>query len=232
MVGAVPPLIGWAGATSGDLLAPEPLLLATILYLWQFPHFFALSWLHREDYARGGFQMVAVNDPSGERSARLIFKYAFYLGLTPLVSSMAGVTSYMFAVEGCLLNGYLLVLANRFHRDRSDRSAREVFKATLWYLPLLLAGFVYHNRNWEKLDSSVRSSELVVGFLRLKDRLRGWCLHEWLVLSNKEGSSGNKGLCVKLRVDEAKSSAVESSQQTLDAARVLASADSGESEGS
>lgn len=57
VVGAVPPLMGWAAATGG-VLAVEPMLLATYLFVWQFPHFFSLAWLHREDYARGGFAMV------------------------------------------------------------------------------------------------------------------------------------------------------------------------------
>lgn len=57
LVGAVPPLMGWAAAMGG-VLAVEPLLLATYLFVWQFPHFFSLAWLHREDYARGGFAMV------------------------------------------------------------------------------------------------------------------------------------------------------------------------------
>lgn len=58
VVGAVPPLMGWAAATGG-VLAVEPLLLGTYLFVWQFPHFFSLAWLHREDYARGGFAMVS-----------------------------------------------------------------------------------------------------------------------------------------------------------------------------
>lgn len=57
LVGAVPPLMGWSAATGG-VLAVEPMLLATYLFVWQFPHFFSLAWLHREDYARGGFAMV------------------------------------------------------------------------------------------------------------------------------------------------------------------------------
>lgn len=57
VVGAVPPLMGWAAATGGTV-AVEPVLLAAYLFMWQFPHFFSLAWLHREDYARGGFQMV------------------------------------------------------------------------------------------------------------------------------------------------------------------------------
>ncbi len=61
LVGAVPPLMGWSAATGG-VMAVEPLLLAAYLFIWQFPHFFSLAWLHREDYARGGFAMVSKPD--------------------------------------------------------------------------------------------------------------------------------------------------------------------------
>lgn len=59
--------MGYAAATGGEIVGGTPLALVSLLFLWQFPHFFALSWLHREDYARGGFQMIAVNDPIGTR---------------------------------------------------------------------------------------------------------------------------------------------------------------------
>lgn len=58
LVGAVPPLMGWAAATGGEVAAVEPMLMAAYLFIWQFPHFFSLAWIHREDYARGGFKMV------------------------------------------------------------------------------------------------------------------------------------------------------------------------------
>jgi hypothetical protein len=54
--------------------SPEPALLAAALFLWQFPHFFALSWVHRKDYSRGGFQMIPCNDPAGVRTAELIMR--------------------------------------------------------------------------------------------------------------------------------------------------------------
>ena len=67
--------MGYAAATGGDVTGGTPLALVSLLFLWQFPHFFALSWLHREDYARGGFQMVAVNDPLGTRSVIVMCAY-------------------------------------------------------------------------------------------------------------------------------------------------------------
>ena len=116
VVGAVPPVMGWAAASGGNIIAADPLMLASMLFLWQFPHFFALSWIHREDYARGGFQMVGVNDPTGSRSSKLISRYALYLSALPLIATGCGLTSSMFAVEGTVVNAYLLYTAHKFRQ--------------------------------------------------------------------------------------------------------------------
>ncbi|MEY2544744.1 MAG: heme o synthase, partial [Verrucomicrobiota bacterium] len=65
--GALPPMIGWAAAR-GTLNAGAWMLFA-ILFFWQLPHFFAIAWMYRDDYARAGFQMISSDDQSGERSA-------------------------------------------------------------------------------------------------------------------------------------------------------------------
>ena len=75
MVGAVPPVMGWTAATGGTvgaLLQPEPAALAALLFLWQFPHFFALSWMHRQDYARGGFKVRITRELGAARTYTLI----------------------------------------------------------------------------------------------------------------------------------------------------------------
>ena len=115
VVGGVPPLIGWAAA-GGSLYGPaspihaetllqmepaamlmatpaEPWLLAGALYLWQFPHFFALAWVHRTDYSRGQFQMVPCNDPSGVRTANLILRYGLYSSVFPFAAVAMGAAS-------------------------------------------------------------------------------------------------------------------------------------------
>jgi len=138
IVGAIPPIMGWAAASGGDFLSAEPMALASLLFLWQFPHFFSLAWMHREDYARGGFQMIPVNDPTGSRTANIILRYSSYLTLLPIITSVTGLTSYMFAVEGVLLNGYLLYISKRFKDDRSNSNARKIFLTSLAYLPALL----------------------------------------------------------------------------------------------
>eukprot|EP00639_Heterosigma_akashiwo_P030019 CAMPEP_0194667348 /NCGR_PEP_ID=MMETSP0295-20121207/3270_1 /TAXON_ID=39354 /ORGANISM="Heterosigma akashiwo, Strain CCMP2393" /LENGTH=139 /DNA_ID=CAMNT_0039549797 /DNA_START=319 /DNA_END=735 /DNA_ORIENTATION=+ len=65
VVGAIPPMMGWTAATGGDLASADPWLLGALLFYWQFPHFLALSWMYRKDYARGGFAMIPCADPDG-----------------------------------------------------------------------------------------------------------------------------------------------------------------------
>jgi protoheme IX farnesyltransferase len=158
LVGALPPLMGYAAATGGDITGPTPIALASLLFLWQFPHFFALSWLHREDYARGGFQMVAVNDPIGARSAGFIWEYSLYLSALPIITCATGLTSWMFAVEGTIANLYLLSLAHAFKQEQSNAKARAVFLCSLWYLPLLLGGYIFHSKVW---NESLHTDDMV-----------------------------------------------------------------------
>ncbi|MEM9765799.1 MAG: UbiA family prenyltransferase, partial [Pseudomonadota bacterium] len=95
VVGAVPPLIGWAAAGESLLFPTEPWLLGLSIYLWQFPHFFALAWRHRADYARGGFAMIPCNDPKGDRTAALISRYSVYALSIPLLAVSTGATTPM-----------------------------------------------------------------------------------------------------------------------------------------
>jgi protoheme IX farnesyltransferase len=148
VVGAVPPLMGWAAATGGAL-AFEPMLLGAALAAWQLPHFYALAWGLRADYARGGFVMAPVLDATGgKRTAWLALRGALALAALPPLAALLGVTSAMFAVEGVALNAVFLRLAARFYAAPSDAAARALFRASLWYLPLLLALMVFHSRHW------------------------------------------------------------------------------------
>jgi len=148
VVGALPPLIGWAAAT-GSVAAVEPFLLSYSLFAWQFPHFYSLAWTLRKDYARGGHMMVPVIDTTnGIWTAQQSFRHALLLSMVPFVAVLTGVTSPMFAVEGIVLNGYFLYLARRFSLDPSDLTARPLFLASLWYLPVLLFLIVFHATSW------------------------------------------------------------------------------------
>jgi heme o synthase len=149
VVGAIPPLMGWAAAT-GSLAAVDPFLLAYALFAWQFPHFYSLAWTLRKDYARGGYQMVPCLDPTGKWTATLSLRHAALLSAVPLVTSALGVTNPMFAVEGLLLNGYFLALTRRFYADPGDHTARPVFRTSLWYLPVLIGLMVFHSTAWAR----------------------------------------------------------------------------------
>jgi protoheme IX farnesyltransferase len=236
LVGAVPPVMGYAAASGGTILSAEPLALASLLFLWQFPHFFALSWMHREDYARGGFAMVAVNDPHGVRSSSLIWEHSLYLTAFPILVSTAGLTSWMFAVEGTAANLYLLSLAHAFRQDSSNAKARKVFLCSLWYLPLLLAGFVFHSRVWDEQKDTLGQTdsvdqEGVLGMLAgARQRLRGICVHEMIAAHNSNQSSSSSSstgakeegdstdLCVKLKAGKVLGNATSATSKIVTAA--------------
>ena len=139
--GALPPVIGWAAARGA--LTMEAWVLFGIVFLWQLPHFHALSWLYRDDYARAGLPLVATADPDGRRTATHAAAYAAALvpmSLAPAFVGLAGPGH--FAVAG-LLGALLVVPAARFHRRRDDRRARTLFVASLAYLPLLWISLVF-----------------------------------------------------------------------------------------
>lgn len=209
VVGAIPPVMGWAAATGGDLCALEPALLGAYLYLWQFPHFFALSWMYRTDYARGGFQMVPCADPTGSRTAALITNYSVYLLPLPIIAAALDVTSWMFAVEGTALNAILLRHAFKFHENSSNENARKVFRASLWYLPASLMLLVYHSRRWaeteEDLDELLSKNALRAWAGDLRRKLRAACVHE--IIAKEDHSS----LCPAVAAD----GAVDAAQHLL-----------------
>jgi protoheme IX farnesyltransferase len=184
-------------AQYGMFITGEPLTLATLLFLWQFPHFFALSWLYRDDYIRGNFQMIACNDPYGQRTANYILEYSAYLTAFPILTSVLGYTSYMYSIEGTAANIYLLYLASRFKQDQSNSNARRIFLCSLWYLPLLLAGFVFHSRVWNALTDDEQVTEkdqLKEALMNVKETGKGLCVHERMAQRDH--------LCLKIASDQ------------------------------
>ena len=139
--GALPPLMGWTAATDG--LTVEGWSLFAILFFWQLPHFLAIAWLYREDYARAGFVMLPAVDPTGERTGRQAISHTLGLlpvSLAPFVFQMAGPV-YLFGA--LLLGGAFLISAVRFARELSPSRARQLFFASVIYLPLLLGLMVF-----------------------------------------------------------------------------------------
>ena len=133
--GAMPPLIGYAAASGR--LTWEAWVLFAILFLWQFPHFYAIAWMYREDYERAGIRMLPVVEPDGESTARRIVLFSLALipiSLIPKYLLMAG-NIYLF---GALALGLLFLYAGvRISFDRTRQEARHVLLASVVYLPVL-----------------------------------------------------------------------------------------------
>lgn len=135
--GAIPPMIGWAAVTGA--LEPGAWLLGGILFVWQIPHFLALAWMYREDYARGGHAMLPVRDHGGEITAQAVIITTLPLiplGLSATLLGLAGVWS---ALVSLILALWFLWLAVGFYRRRDHASARKLFLGSITYLPLVLA---------------------------------------------------------------------------------------------
>jgi protoheme IX farnesyltransferase len=139
--GAMPPLIGFAGAAG--TLTTEAWILGLILFLWQFPHFYAIAWMYREDYERAGIRMLSVVEPDGESTARRIVWCSAALipiSLLPKFWSMAG----NIYVVGAILAGLMFVYyATRIVADHSRVRARAVLLASVVYLPILYGLLVF-----------------------------------------------------------------------------------------
>jgi protoheme IX farnesyltransferase len=135
--GAIPPLIGFAAA-SGTLTWDAWVLFA-ILFLWQFPHFYAIAWMYKEDYARAGIRMLPVVEPDGKSTARRILLYSIALipiSLMPKFFAMAG-NVYLY---GALALGLAFVYYGlRIRWDRTRQQARQVLLASVVYLPVLFS---------------------------------------------------------------------------------------------
>jgi protoheme IX farnesyltransferase len=138
--GAVPPLIGYAAA-SGSINA-EALTLFLILFVWQFPHFYSIAWMYRDDYARGGIPMLPVIEPSGESTARRIVAGSLMLIPIALLPRLLGMAGYWYATVAVTAGLGLLLFGVLLQRDLTISRARQMLLATVVYLPIVLAAMV------------------------------------------------------------------------------------------
>jgi protoheme IX farnesyltransferase len=135
--GAMPPLIGFAAA-SGTLTWDAWILFA-ILFLWQFPHFYAIAWMYKEDYARAGIRMLPVVEPDGKSTARRILLYSIALipiSMMPKFFAMAG---NVYLCGALALGLAFLYYGLRIRTDRTRQQARRVLLASVVYLPVLFS---------------------------------------------------------------------------------------------
>jgi protoheme IX farnesyltransferase len=133
--GALPPVIGWAAAQ--DSLSRGAWVLFGIVFLWQLPHFLAIAWIYREDYARAGFPMLSVIDPDGRSTARQSVIYAAALLPVSLAPTLVGMTGSAYFAGALALSLAFVALAVTFAVTRSTPDARRLFFGSITYLPLL-----------------------------------------------------------------------------------------------
>jgi protoheme IX farnesyltransferase len=133
--GALPPVIGWAAASGS--LSPGAWILFGIVFLWQLPHFLAIAWIYREDYARAGFPMLPVVEPDGRSTGRQAMLYCAALLPVSLAPTLVGMTGTAYFAAALVLSLLFLVLTVKFARTRAVRDARRLFFGSIIYLPIL-----------------------------------------------------------------------------------------------
>ncbi|MBI4481405.1 MAG: protoheme IX farnesyltransferase [Acidobacteria bacterium] len=146
--GAIPTLMGWSAARNelGLLSA----VLFGILFLWQFPHFWAIAWVYREDYVRANFRVLPVVDPTGQRTGRQVIGYCLgLLAINPLLTLM-DLTGTVYLFGALVLGLMLLTYGIRLKLDPCRRAAGQLMAVAMLYLPLLLALMVLDKSGWEK----------------------------------------------------------------------------------
>lgn len=139
--GALPPLIGWAAAEGS--IGPLGWILFAMLFAWQIPHFMAIAWTYRDDYADANMPMLTVVDPGGERVIRHCNVFTWLLLLSSVLPAILGFCTWAYGVCALLSGGYFVVRARAFSRaeDRT-KTARKLFFASIFYLPFILAALV------------------------------------------------------------------------------------------
>jgi protoheme IX farnesyltransferase len=142
--GAMPPLIGYTAAANG--VGAGGLALFLILFVWQFPHFDAIAWLYRDDYARGGIRMLPVIEPDGASTARRVVLCSLLLVPISLLPVLLGMTGLVYAAAAVAAGFGFFYFGMRLGRERTLSCAHAVLLASVVYLPVLLAVMVIDRR--------------------------------------------------------------------------------------
>jgi heme o synthase len=139
--GGLPPLMGWAAAR-GEVAGGGWVLFA-ILAFWQLPHFYAIAWIYRDEYAKAGFQMLPVVDPDGQHTTRQAVSHTLALLMVSMMPFLFHLAGPVYLAGASLLSVGMLAFAILFARQLTMASARRLFFASIVYLPLLLSLLVF-----------------------------------------------------------------------------------------
>jgi protoheme IX farnesyltransferase len=139
--GAIPPMIGWAAATGS--LDRGAWLLFGIVFLWQFPHFYSIAWMYREDYARAGILMLPVVDRSGTRTFRQIISFAIALVGVSLLPALMGLAGSRYFFGALVVSTALVQVCLWAASSKTNVRAKWLMHATVLHIPILLGLMIY-----------------------------------------------------------------------------------------
>jgi heme o synthase len=139
--GAIPPMIGWAAATGS--LDRGAWLLFGIVFLWQFPHFYSIAWMYREDYARAGILMLPVVDRAGTRTFRQIISFAIALVGVSLLPALMGLAGGRYFFGALVVSTALVQVCLWAARSKTNVRAKWLMHATVLHIPILLGLMIY-----------------------------------------------------------------------------------------
>ena len=142
--GALPAMIGWAAAT--NTLSIEAWVLFGIVFMWQMPHFLAIAWMYRDEYARAGMPLLPVIDPGGRSTGRQAVLYTAVLVPLSMMPTGVGLATVYYMVGAIVLGAVLMFLSVEFSAKRDLPTARRLFLGSILYLPILWAILVFDHR--------------------------------------------------------------------------------------
>jgi protoheme IX farnesyltransferase len=142
--GALPAVIGWAAATNS--LSIEGWVLFGIVFMWQMPHFLAIAWMYRDEYARAGMPLLPVIEPDGRSTGRQAVLYTAVLIPLSLMPTGVGLATAYYLVGAITLGAILMMLSLEFSAKRDLPTARRLFFGSILYLPILWALLVFDHR--------------------------------------------------------------------------------------
>ncbi|KAJ1952894.1 Protoheme IX farnesyltransferase, mitochondrial, partial [Linderina pennispora] len=150
LVGAIPPLMGWAAATG--TLGPGAWVLGGMMFAWQFPHFNSLAYTLRADYSKAGYRMMSVTHP--RLNARVSLRYALLMFPLSAMYPWLGVTDMWFLLDSSIVNGFMAWCAYQFWRHPDVKKSRRLFFSSLVHLPVLLILIMAHEFIQERYIAS------------------------------------------------------------------------------
>jgi protoheme IX farnesyltransferase len=143
--GALPAVIGWAAAT--NTLSIEAWVLFGIVFMWQMPHFLAIAWMYRDEYARAGMPLLPVIEPDGRSTGRQAVLYTAALIPLSMMPTGVGLATVWYLAGAIVLGAILMVLSLEFSVKRNTATAKRLFFGSILYLPVLWALLVFDHRS-------------------------------------------------------------------------------------